>query len=90
METGARIQTLKQAFNAREGIPLKHSINKRALGIPAQKHGANKGRTIDLDRFIEDYWNAFGWNPNTGIPTNESLQKLELKDIVTCANSARR
>ena len=34
MRIGWNIQTLRQAFNASEGIPLRHSINPRAVGIP--------------------------------------------------------
>ena len=39
MRIGWNIQTLRQAFNAHEGIPLRHAINPRAVGVPPQTEG---------------------------------------------------
>ncbi|ACN13324.1 Aor1 [Desulforapulum autotrophicum HRM2] len=72
LEIGARIQTVKQAFNVRHGIePKSNRISDRALGIPAQKRGANKGRTVDVDAMMADYWEQFGWDRSTGKPSPE-------------------
>ncbi len=72
LETGARIQTLKQAFNIKQGIePKANKIKNRALGIPAQPQGANKGRTVDVDAMMADYWEKFGWDPSNGKPSPE-------------------
>ncbi|MCJ7623795.1 MAG: aldehyde ferredoxin oxidoreductase family protein [Anaerolineaceae bacterium] len=90
LEIGARIQTLKQVFNAREGVPLQHAINKRALGLPPQTQGANKGRTVDIENLVKNYWTASDWDPNTGIPTRECLEKLGLGEIVICADFERQ
>jgi len=81
MEIGARIQTLKQAFNARDGVSLLHTINKRALGLPAQKRGANKGRSVDLLPLAREYWKAFGWSTENGVPTRECLDRLGLDQV---------
>ena len=68
MQMGARIQSLRQAFNAREGLPLQHDINPRAAGYPAQIEGANRGAQVDLDALVPLYWQAMGWNTQTGQP----------------------
>jgi aldehyde:ferredoxin oxidoreductase len=69
MAIGARIQTLKQAFNVRHGIdPRSIRIGDRAAGTPPQSEGANRGRSVDLDRMMGDYWRQFGWDPRTGKP----------------------
>ena len=69
MDIGGRIQSLRQAFNVKHGIkPSKVEISKRALGIPPQKEGANKGRSVDIDRLVSDYWGELGWDRNTGVP----------------------
>ncbi len=81
MEIGARIQTLKQSFNAREDIPLLHAIHPRALGIPPQAAGANRGRSVDLQSFARYYWKVFGWNEQTGRPTPETLSRLGIDFI---------
>ncbi|MDX9762505.1 MAG: aldehyde ferredoxin oxidoreductase family protein [Desulfomonilia bacterium] len=79
MEIGKRIQTLKQAFNIRQGIdPRANRLSDRALGIPPQAQGANKGRTVPIEKMMEDYWGQFGWDPATGKPTGETLAGLGL------------
>ena len=78
METGARIQALKQMFNVREGMPLRHAINPRVLGLPPVPHGANQGRSLDMDAMVRAYWQESGWDPETGIPTESTLTTLGL------------
>ncbi len=79
MEIGMRIQTLKQAFNIRHGIdPRANRLSDRALGIPPQPQGANKGRTVPIEKMMADYWSQFGWDPSTGAPTGETLARLGL------------
>jgi len=38
--------------------------------------GANKGRTVAIDKLTHDYWEHFGWDPETGKPKPETLSKL--------------
>jgi aldehyde:ferredoxin oxidoreductase len=69
MVIGARIQTLKQAFNIKHGIdPRASLIGDRVAGIPPQVEGANRGRSVDIDRMASDYWRQFGWDSKTGMP----------------------
>ena len=80
MEIGERLQTLKQAFNVKHGIePKDYKVIDRALGRPPLAEGANKGRTVDIEKMMGDYWAQFGWDSQTGKPTQESLTKLGLK-----------
>lgn len=77
MEAGSRIQTLKQAFNVRQGIrPKSFAIQGRPVGEPPQDKGANKGRSVDLDRLMADYWDALGWDRETGIPSPRQIDAL--------------
>lgn len=83
LETGARIQTLRQLFNIREGIePSKVRLPKRMVGIPPQSEGPLKGVTIDIDTLTKEYRKAMGWDPDTGHPTEASLTKLGLERLV--------
>ncbi len=68
MEAGGRIATLKQRFNAREGLPLRHTVSRRALGLPPLEHGANRGRAVDLDALVPAFWRAMGWDEHSGLP----------------------
>jgi aldehyde:ferredoxin oxidoreductase len=77
LAAGERIQTLKQAFNVKQGIdPRMKRVCERAAGTPAQAKGANRGRTVDIDRMMSDYWRQFGWDPQTGVPPAAEGDKL--------------
>ena len=80
LEIGERVQTLKRAFNIRHGIdPRTFRLNARVIGKPSQAEGANRGRTMDMEKMISDYYRQFGWEPRTGRPTEESMAKLGLR-----------
>ncbi len=78
MQIGQNIQSLRQLFNAREGISLRHAVNLRALGLPPQNQGANKGRSVNLDELVPAYWSALGWDSQTGQPPTGILTQLGL------------
>lgn len=76
---GARIAALRTAFNLREGIRnVDLQVPRRVLGDPPLKHGPTAGRTVDLEAQVEDYLEAMGWDPKTGVPNQETLRKLGL------------
>jgi len=82
MAIGARIQTLKQAFNIKHGIdPRSMKVHDRMVGKPVMQEGANKGHTMDLDKMVRDYWCQFGWDPHTGRPGEAALADLKLLDL---------
>ena len=82
LEIGRRIQTLRQLFNIREGIdPRSLKISPRALGAPPLKEGPLKGKTFDLDALMQHYWHAMGWDGQTGIPLNETVEQMGLCEI---------
>ena len=79
MEIGERVQNLKQAFNIKHGVdPRANTLSGRGLGMPPQARGANRGRTVLIDKMMEDYWREFGWDPATGRPTNETLARFAI------------
>ena len=80
LQAGARIQATKQLFNLRQGAALRHAINPRALGLPPLAHGANQGRSLNMDQMVRDYWTCSGWDPETGVPTAETIRALALEE----------
>lgn len=83
MEIGQRIQTLKQLFNVNHGIdPKTLKIGPRAIGVPPQTKGPNKGKTFDLDKMMEIYWDEIGWNKESGIPTKALIEALGLENRI--------
>ena len=84
MQIGKRIQTLRHLFNIREGIdPVQVKLPGRVYGNPPPKVGANKGKGFDVDAMRVHYWDAMGWNPDTGVPLPETLKALGLEELNT-------
>lgn len=82
MKIGWRIQTLRQMFNVKQGIhPVDIRVSPRALGMPPLEKGPNRGSTLDLDQMRHNYWAEIGWDPETGVPTPETLAELGLAEI---------
>ncbi len=79
LEIGGRIQTVRQAFNFRQGIdPRANLASDRALGRPPQKSGANAERSVPVEKLIAEYFEQFGWDRQTGKPSETSLREMEL------------
>jgi aldehyde:ferredoxin oxidoreductase len=51
-------------------------------GRPPQSAGPLAGVTIDVDSLARDYRRAMGWEPETGVPAQETLEKLGLAKLV--------
>jgi aldehyde:ferredoxin oxidoreductase len=81
LKAGRRVLTLRQAFNAREGIKpdqidLPKRIKEEALPV-----GANAPGKIDFQALKEGFFRAMGWDPHTGIPSRETLADLGLVEL---------
>jgi aldehyde:ferredoxin oxidoreductase len=83
MEIGRRIQTLRQLFNLRQGIePAALKLPGKTIGDPPLQQGPLKGRNLDVYAWRKTYWQALGWDPETGHPLAETLDQLGLAAIV--------
>ena len=75
LKTGRRILTMRQLFNARQGVkPDDFRLPKRfeaALSVgPAAGHG------IPFQELKTNYFKQMGWDPQTGEPSAETLAEL--------------
>lgn len=82
--TGERIQTLRHAFNLREGInPVRDCpVPQRCLDGTGLKSGMGKGYVVDLDAMRDSYVSVVGWDKETTVPSVESLRAVGLDDLV--------
>jgi aldehyde:ferredoxin oxidoreductase len=80
---GERIQNIRQAFNAREGLKpaVDFRMNARAVGDPPLTYGPVKGVRLDRERLNGDFCRAMGWDAATGTPTESKLRELGLDEI---------
>ena len=82
--TGERIQDMRQLFNIREGIDPKQFGLPQKVSQPATM-GPYKGVTVDFDLLRRQYYEAMGWDPETGYPLKSRLDELRLGDLVNSA-----
>jgi aldehyde:ferredoxin oxidoreductase len=81
LEAGERVANLRIAFNLREGLRNKETYHlpPRVLGEPPLAGGGTKGVTIlDNEQQLGGYYSAMGWNPETGVPMRQTLERLGL------------
>jgi len=77
---GERIQTLRQAFNAREGVaPFK--LPKRLTGAPPLTSGPLKNLSVDTDQLAREYYKELQWDEKSAVPQPAALQRLGLEDV---------
>jgi len=50
--------------------------------LPPQKDGPVAGVTIDIDKLAREYRQAMGWDPESGKPQENTLDKLGLTQLV--------
>lgn len=81
MEVGERIYNLERLFLIREGLDRKDDIVPERFHEP-WKYGFQKGSCIEKEKFeklLDEYYKEHGWDAD-GIPTRETLERLELAD----------
>jgi aldehyde:ferredoxin oxidoreductase len=83
MQIGERIQTLRQLFNIKHGVaPKSFVLPDRMAGKPPLTNGPLKGVQLRNTEQVSLYWKTFGWDAETGIPTEESLKNLQIPQLL--------
>lgn len=80
---GERIWNLQRLYNLREGETRADSIFPKRFTREALTDGPAKGMVIDpaeVDRMLDDYYEARGWDRTTGVPTDSKVAELGLRD----------
>jgi len=76
---GSRIVTVEKAFNAREGLTREDDTLPARFLEERLREGPSSGTVIDLQGNLDDYYAERGWDPSTGNPTREALQRHGLE-----------
>lgn len=80
LEAGRRIETVRQAFNLREGLsPEYFNMPKRMIEAP--KSGPLAGRNFDFDTLRKRYYEVIGWDTETGKPSDKTIADLGIMQI---------
>lgn len=82
MLVGERAVTLGRAFNVREGFtPADDTLPARFFAPPPQGSLAEKQQAVDpalLKETIKRFYELMGWDRETGVPTRETLERLDI------------
>jgi aldehyde:ferredoxin oxidoreductase len=83
LKTGERISNIRQAFTAREGIkPSEYRMTSgRPIGAPPLKEGPTANVTVDIDKMRAGFFKGMDWDLETGKPSKEKLESLDLDDV---------
>jgi aldehyde:ferredoxin oxidoreductase len=79
-KVGERRLNMMRAFNAREGIDRQADVLPEKLFKPL-KGGASDGWKLDRDEVeaaLDKYFELCGWDVETGVPTRDKLEELDL------------
>ncbi|MBT8342579.1 MAG: aldehyde ferredoxin oxidoreductase family protein [Desulfatitalea sp.] len=83
MQIGMRIQTLRQMFNIKHGIdPKTFKMHDRMSGKTPLKEGPLAGIALAIEPSMQSYWKELGWDENSGIPTQQALDHLQLTPLL--------
>ncbi len=57
-------------------------MSGRVKGDPQLPSSTLKGITLSIDEMVRLYWKNMKWNENTGVPEDQVLRDLRLKEFL--------
>jgi aldehyde:ferredoxin oxidoreductase len=75
---GERIFNLERMFIVRDGFGRKDDVFPTRITTEPIPSGPSSGQVFEEDLLLADYYQARGWDPETGIPTLAKLKELGL------------
>ncbi len=79
LEIGKRILTLRQAFNAREGLRPDDFRFPKRFEEHLMAGPAAEAPVPPFEQLRDEYYRSMGWDPKTGAPLPETMAALGLK-----------
>lgn len=82
LRSAERVIDLERMVNAKFGFTrADDTLPKRLLTEPAVD-GRGEGQVVDLEKALDSFYTAMGWDLVTGLPTAETLERLDLTGVV--------
>ncbi len=84
LHAATRVYTLEHCYNVRLGLGRKDDTLPAMFFDEPLNSGPLKGFCLEREKFekmLDDYYQYWGWDKKTGIPTKETLAGLELGDV---------
>ena len=80
-EIGERIVNLNRLFNRRFGVSRKDDCLPERLTKERAPIGPSTGEIVELDQMLDEYYRVRGWDIATGLPLEETLERLQLEEM---------
>lgn len=82
-EIGERIFNVQKAFNARLGLTRKDDnfSNEDKFTREPIKDGLHKGQVLEIEKMLDEYYQAREWDEQTGLQSRKKLENLGLEDV---------
>ncbi len=80
LAAGDRSMSLKRAISNKFGVTQAHD-RLPDVCMAVMTDGATDGVEIDMDLMLKEYYGYRGWDPETGRPTKEKLEELDLENV---------
>jgi aldehyde:ferredoxin oxidoreductase len=80
-KAGRRVDTMRQAFNIREGVTTPWVFPQRMIGNPPKTVGPRAGMTLNPPDLTNEYYQEIGWDLKTGKPSKKVLLELGMEDV---------
>jgi aldehyde:ferredoxin oxidoreductase len=85
LKTGERLVTLQRLMALHLGYQREYDYDISPRMLAGLDAGPMKGRTMPagphLERWFQEYYDCLDWDPDTGAPTPEALQRLGMADF---------
>jgi aldehyde:ferredoxin oxidoreductase len=82
LKAAERVINMERLVNARLGFDRKDdTLPKRFLTEPAPD-GRGQGQVVDLEKALDSYYTAMGWDLKTGLPTEAKVKELGLEFLL--------
>jgi len=78
LRIGERIVNIERAFNVREGLTVKDDTQPERMLKEPIPSGPAKGKVVNLEPMLKEYYVLRGWDLKTGYPTKKKLVELGL------------
>lgn len=87
---GRRIVTLLRVYNCRSGLTKDMERPSVRYGsTPTDGPAQGKGIMQHWDEIRATYYQNMGWDPETGMPTEETLQDMGIADLVRVSSASK-
>jgi aldehyde:ferredoxin oxidoreductase len=65
-------------FNVREGFGREDDVMPKRFSTEPMPDGPSRGQLFEQDALLKDYYQARGWDVNSGVPSQAKLKELGL------------